>query len=552
MTTVAIGSEEQEMLDTRIFARRAQFALNTSRLVGKLGPIFVVLTAILWWFFRQYPQLLAIPILTLLPTTSARLYPVLHSRGQGRIGIVLLLLSTMFNLFVIFPLVPEIMLSVTILYVFLIMLAYLLLDVRDGHWIAGACILAFGINIVLTHVWQPTWRFPLSETTALITSAFMGTSIMLCITVIIRQLMVEQEMLFRRSQLANLEIEKRAAVEENLRKHLQTVAQEYVEYMTRVGRGDLTARLPLSEDGRGTQDPLIALGHSLNQMVTNLQGMSIRIQDAASGLSASAAEILASTTQQVSGAHGQSAAISQTTTTVEEVKAIAEQSVEWAREVVNMSERTVEVSRSGKDAMAETIVGMSQIKERVEGIAENIVALLTQAQRIGEIIATVDEIAAQSNVLALNASVEAARAGEYGKGFAVVAVEVRNLARQSQQATEQVRGILLEVQKGISAVVATTEEGTKVVEEGARLVEQAQKVIAQLGTVIEESAQVARQMAAGGRQQVSGVEQIATAMQNISQATVHNLASTRQAEKAASDLNDLARDLTETVAQYRL
>jgi methyl-accepting chemotaxis protein len=552
MTTTAIGAEEEKLLNTQIVARRAQFALGTSRLVGKLGPVFVVLTAILWWFFREYPQLLAIPILTLLPTTSARLYPVFHGRGQVRIGIVLLLVSTLFNLFVIFPLIPEIMLSLTILYVFLIMLAYQLLDARDGHWLAGACILAFGINIVVTGVWQPSWRSPLGETTALVTSAFMGTSIMLGITLIIRQLMMEQETLFRRSQLANLEIEKHAAVEENLRKHLQTVAQEYVEYMTQVGQGDLAVRLTLSENGQGAEDPLIALGHNLNQMVTSLHGMSLRIREAASGLSTAAAEILASTTQQASGASEQSAAISQTTTTVEEVKAIAEQSVEWARQVMDMSERTVEVSYSGKDAVAETIVGMGQIRERVEGIAENIVALLAQAQRIGEIIATVDEIAAQSNVLALNASVEAARAGEYGKGFAVVAVEVRNLARQSQQATEQVRGILSEVQKGIGAAVTATEEGTKVVEEGVRLVEQAQEVIARLGKVIEESTQVARQMAAGGRQQVSGVEQIAMSMQNINQATVQNLASTRQAEKAASDLNDLARSLTETVEQYRL
>jgi methyl-accepting chemotaxis protein len=108
------------------------------------------------------------------------------------------------------------------------------------------------------------------------------------------------------------------------------------------------------------------------------------------------------------------------------------------------------------------------------------------------------------------------------------------------------------VQKGIGAAVTATEEGTKVVEEGVRLVEQAQEVIARLGKVIEESAQVARQMAAGGRQQVSGVGQIAMSMQNINQATVQNLASTRQAEKAASDLNDLARSLTETVEQYRL
>jgi methyl-accepting chemotaxis protein len=200
----------------------------------------------------------------------------------------------------------------------------------------------------------------------------------------------------------------------------------------------------------------------------------------------------------------------------------------------------------------DTIGSMARIKERVEGIAENILALSEQTQQIGEIIATVNDIAAQSNILALNASVEAARAGEHGKGFAVVAAEVRNLAEQSRQATAQVKAILSDIQNGINATVMATEEGTKVVDVGVGLAAQAREVIAQLAGVIGESAQAAMQMVAGGRQQASGVEQIALAMQNINQATVQSLASTRQAEKTAQDLNDLARSLTETVERYQL
>jgi methyl-accepting chemotaxis protein len=200
----------------------------------------------------------------------------------------------------------------------------------------------------------------------------------------------------------------------------------------------------------------------------------------------------------------------------------------------------------------ETIGSMAHIKERVEGIAENILALSEQTQQIGEIIATVNDIAAQSNILALNASVEAARAGEHGKGFAVVAAEVRNLAEQSKQATAQVRAILSDVQNGINATVMATEEGTKVVDAGVGLAAQTREVIVQLAGVIDESAQAAMQMVAGGRQQASGIEQIVLAMQNINQATVQSLASTRQAEKAAQDLNDLAGTLTETVEQYQL
>jgi methyl-accepting chemotaxis protein len=269
-------------------------------------------------------------------------------------------------------------------------------------------------------------------------------------------------------------------------------------------------------------------------------------------LSSTASEILAVTTQQASGANEQSAAISQTTTTVDELKTIAEQSVSRAQEVAGASRRTVEVSRAGQRSVQETIGSMGQIKVRVEGIAENILALAEQTQQIGEIISTVNDIAAQSNILALNASVEAARAGEYGKGFAVVAVEVRNLAEQSQQATAQVRAILSDIQKATNATVMATEEGTKRVDEGVQLAAQAQEAIEQLAGVIDESAQAAAQMVAGGRQQSAGVEQVALAMQNINQATVQSLASTRQAEKAARELNDLARSLTEIVEQYWL
>jgi methyl-accepting chemotaxis protein len=283
-----------------------------------------------------------------------------------------------------------------------------------------------------------------------------------------------------------------------------------------------------------------------------LERLIAQIREAANNLSSAAAEILAATTQQATGANEQSAAISQTTTTVDEVKVISEQAIQRAQEVVDASQRTVQVSRSGEEAVQETIGSMAQIKARVEGIAENILALSAQTQQIGEIIATVNDIAAQSNMLALNASVEAARAGEHGKGFAVVAAEVRNLAEQSKQATMQVRTILSDIQDGINATVMATEEGTKVVDQGLELAGQTGAVIERLADTIDEAAQVAIQMRAGGQQQAAEMAQIALAMQNINQATTQSLASTRQAEKAAQDLDNLARSLAQTVEQYQL
>jgi methyl-accepting chemotaxis protein len=115
-----------------------------------------------------------------------------------------------------------------------------------------------------------------------------------------------------------------------------------------------------------------------------------------------------------------------------------------------------------------------------------------------------------------------------------------------------VKAILSEIQKATNSTVMATEEGTKGVERGVQLSAQAREAIEQLAAVINESAQIATQVVVGGRQQQTGIEQIATAMQNINQANLQNLASTRQAEKSAQSLNELARQLNETVEQYRV
>ena len=322
--------------------------------------------------------------------------------------------------------------------------------------------------------------------------------------------------------------------------------QKGVYVMQEMSQGHIGNRLNMER-----KDEIGVLTRAMDQMSDRVREMLASISDASVNLTSATAEILAATTQQSSGASEQSAAISQTTTTVEEVKASSEQAAMRAQDVATASQRTVEVARSGQSSVQATIDSMAMIKERVEGISENLLALSDQTQQIGEIISTVNEIASQSNMLALNASVEAARAGEHGKGFAVVATEVRSLAEQSRQATEQIKAILSEIQKATNSTVMATEEGVKGVDRGVQLSMQSRESIEQLAAVINESAQVAAQVVASGQQQQTGIDQISLAMQNINQVTMQSLASTRQTEKSAQGLNELARKMSEILAQYR-
>src|SRR5262249_1331739 len=157
--------------------------------------------------------------------------------------------------------------------------------------------------------------------------------------------------------------------------------------------------------------------------------------------------------------------------------------------------------------------------------AENIMRLSEQGQAISEIIATVDDLAAQSNLLAVNAAIEAAKAGEHGRGFSVVAQEVKNLAEQSKHATTQVCGILSDIQKATGNAVMATEQSSKAVEDGVKQSTQAGESIQQLAGNVNISAQAATQIAATNQQQFVGMDQVASAMENIKLASTQVVAS---------------------------
>jgi methyl-accepting chemotaxis protein-like sensor len=272
------------------------------------------------------------------------------------------------------------------------------------------------------------------------------------------------------------------------------------------------------------------------------------LQDAVATLANASTGILAATAQQASGAAEEETAIHQTTTTADEVRQTVALTTEKARLVAKDVRETAEISRDGRRAVDESVRGTQEARARMEALAERILTLSEQAQAIGEILRTVNGLAEQTNLLSVNAGIEAAKAGDAGRGFAVVAGEVKSLAEQSRQATAQIREILGEIQTATQAAVMAAEQGVKASEAGEAITSEAGEAIRQLGERLAASADSAQQILASSQQQMTGIDQVALAMQNIRQASAQNMASTRQVEQAARELDGLSRRLTELVA----
>jgi len=262
------------------------------------------------------------------------------------------------------------------------------------------------------------------------------------------------------------------------------------------------------------------------------------LQDEATVIASSSAEILSATTEQAAGTNQSMAAVTETVATVDEVAQTAAQAVQRARVVADAAQRAAEGGRAGQKAVGDAVSAMGLVQAQVEAMADAIVALAEQAQAIGEITTAVSDIAEQTKLLALNAAVESTRAGEHGRGFALVAAEIKTLAGEAKESTVQVRRLLSDIQRSTSGAVMATEQGTKQTAAAVRQVNQAGDVITQLAIVADEAAQAAAQIVASAGQQALGMDQIRQAIANIYDATQHNLAATRETEAAAQKMNE--------------
>ena len=322
---------------------------------------------------------------------------------------------------------------------------------------------------------------------------------------------------------------------------------DVLKAVAKVADGDLTARI--SPDG---DNEINRLYQYLNGMVADLGAISLAVRSRATEISQASSGVLAAVSQHASTANQQSAAISEIATTMSEVRMTAEQTASKAAEVAALAQGSAQAGDEGLTAVRSIVGGMGEIRATLDTLAANILDLSEQAAQINEIIATVTDLADQSNLLALNASIEAAKAGEQGRGFAVVAAEVRNLADQSKEATSAVRTILGEIQRATNAVVLATEAGARSAEERSGQAEHAGEVIAELTGVVHQAAQAVQVIAVSAHEQSVGMDQIAVAMNEIRDSSTSYAEGSAALQRSASDLDAVAAALRDLASRYRV
>ncbi|MFA6034979.1 MAG: methyl-accepting chemotaxis protein [Myxococcota bacterium] len=330
--------------------------------------------------------------------------------------------------------------------------------------------------------------------------------------------------------------------------NISTPLKEVTRVAEELSSGNLSHEI--TPTGRSDEVGMLTLAFS--SMTKRLRQQIQDIKEGVQVLASTSVEISASTSQVTAGASETAAAVTETASTMEELKQVAALTTEKTRVVSDTAQKAVNVAQAGEQSVNETADKMNKIREQMESLATSTIKLSEQSQAIGEIIASVDDIAEQSNLLAVNASIEAAKAGEHGRGFAVVAQEIRNLAKQSKNATGQVRTILNQIQGAISSAVMDTEKGSKAVEAGLEQSVSAGKSIRALVEGIEHAAIAASQISSSIQQQLAGIDQVATAVENIKVASVQNVESMEQVKVAAQNIQKLGGSLSSLVDKYRL
>jgi methyl-accepting chemotaxis protein len=323
--------------------------------------------------------------------------------------------------------------------------------------------------------------------------------------------------------------------------------QRAINYLQTMARGDLSQNITALRKNEFSK-MICAMKELQDSMRTIISG----IKNTADHLEVSS-ELLSSTSNQiVAGTEDASVQSDAVTSSVDEMASISSSIAQNCQEMSDTANETSSATRSGAETIAKMKTIMGEIECMVIGTMAAVKALGANSERIGDIVVAIEDIADQTNLLALNAAIEAARAGEQGRGFAVVADEVRNLAERTTRSTREIQSIIGSLQGDVKNVVSSMEQSAGSVRNGATDVQLSSEAIGVIKGHIEPLLRYVSQVAAAAQQQSLTSAGITGSMRNISQVIHVAATGAHKTEHAAVELSRSSRELQQMVNRFRL
>ncbi len=280
-----------------------------------------------------------------------------------------------------------------------------------------------------------------------------------------------------------------------------------------------------------------AVGFLITRSLSGQIGAAVR------HVQSSSAELQSAANQQASGAKESSTAMNEITTTISELLATSRQIAESAQRVAHVAEETSTAARAGDTTVQKSHESVNSIKQQVNLIVTHMLDLGKKSQQIGGILEIINELAEQTNILAINATIEASGAGDAGKRFAVVADEIRKLADRVGGSTKEIRVLIEEIRAAVNTTVMATEGGSKAVDLGARQFAEVTAALKQITELLGTTTAAAREIELSTKQQATAVEQVNVAVSNVAKAAKETEVSSSQTLQTAGQLAGLSREL---------
>ncbi|MFH1026546.1 MAG: methyl-accepting chemotaxis protein [Pseudomonadota bacterium] len=316
--------------------------------------------------------------------------------------------------------------------------------------------------------------------------------------------------------------------------------------MAAIASGDLTARSSIT-----SADEMGMLGKEMNLMGEKLSGIIRRLSDNSLSVSSAAVQMHSTSAQMATSTEELAAQASTIATACEEMSATSSEIARNCHSAADDSARANDAARMGAQVVEETVNVMSRIADRVRSTAKTVETLGSRSDQIGQIIGTIEDIADQTNLLALNAAIEAARAGEQGRGFAVVADEVRALAERTTRATREIGEMIKSIQSETRSAVSAMDEGVRQVEQGTLEAEKSGQALRHILEQIANVTNQVNQIAVAAEEQTATTTEINNNIQQITEVAHISSVASHEEASAANQLSNLAEDLKKMVELFK-